>query len=263
MSYWKHFRRNPNFLITYLLIHLLVIGAILGLQWRVLDLEAYRHPIFDWRQLALLPFGLIIGVQVPVLIHNCVHGNLRPPWLNTLMGEIAGYYVLLSLASFELNHIMHHTHSDTGLDPHNPHKKKFLGFFFANNFGGTGPVLEKYLGYHGDTRANRARFGLIVVLHFLNVPLRLLFWLLLLGPSLFAIFFVPSYLFHMFVFAHINYVTHETFEDGSAAVYNLDSNLYYRLVNYFGSGVYYHKNHHLTPAVYNPQRGASKSWLFR
>jgi hypothetical protein len=67
----------------------------------------------------------------------------------------------------------------------------------------------------------------------------------------------------MFVFSHINYVTHETKEDGSVVLYNLDSNLYYKFVNFFGSGVYYHKNHHLHPAQYNPQFGASKSWLVR
>jgi stearoyl-CoA desaturase (delta-9 desaturase) len=85
----------------------------------------------------------------------------------------------------------------------------------------------------------------------------------LLGPSLFFTFFVPSYLFHMFVFAHINYYTHETNEEGKSVVFNFDSNLYYRFVNRFGSGVYFHANHHRNPNHYNPMKGASTSWLFR
>ena len=263
MMYWTKFRKNRNFLIPYLSAHLVIAIAVVGWQIQNTDWQAYISPSFNWQHLWLLPFGLIIGVQIPVLIHNCVHGNLRPPWLNIVMGELAGVYVLLNLASFELNHIMHHAHADTGMDPHNPHRKNFLSFFFANNFGGTGPVLEKYLQCHGDTQGNRARFGLIVFLHFLNVPLRLMFWAMLLGPSLFVLAFVPSYLFHMFVFAHINFVTHEMVDEETAVVYNLDSNIYYKFVNFFGSGVYYHKNHHLNPRVYNPKTGASASWLLR
>ena len=59
-----------------------------------------------------------------------------------------------------------------------------------------------------------------------------------------------------------NYVTHETQSDGRVEIYNLDSNLYYRFVNYFGSGVYFHRNHHVNPTFFNPQLGKSASrWM--
>lgn len=221
----------------------------------------------DGRSLAkgllLLPLGLTIAVIIPTLIHNCVHGNFRWKWLNQVIGELAGFYVLLGMAAFEINHRMHHVHHDTNLDPHNPQRQSFFFFFFKNNFGGTGPVFNKFLQYHGDHKSNRLIFNLCIFLHFMNVPVRLAVWFLLLGPELFIVFFIPSYLFHMFVFAHINFVTHEVKEDQSVHIYNMDSNLYYKFVNFVGFGVYYHKNHHKNPNHFNPQRGASLSWLVR
>lgn len=263
MNHWAEFRKDKYYLIKYLSVHSVIALIILSIQYSFIDTNTFLTFNFQWAHLLLLPIGLIIAVQAPVMIHNCVHRNMKPKIMNHIAGELAGFYVLLSMASFELNHIMHHSHSDSDLDPHNPYKRGFFGFFFANNFGGTRVVLDRYLKYHGDTKFNRFLFEVIVVLHFINVPMRLLMWLFLLGPTLFVAFFIPSYAFHMFVFAHINYVTHETKDDGSVHLYNLDSNLYYKFVNYFGSGVYYHKNHHENPSVYNPKMGRSNSLLFR
>ncbi len=263
MNHWKNFRTDRLYLIKYLLVHTAIVLTILYIQSQSVSLDEILNAELSYWPLALLPLGLILAVQIPVLIHNTVHRNLKPPFLNFIAGELAGYYVLLSMATFELNHVMHHAHADSDLDPHNPYQRNFLGFFFANNFGGTRVVLAKYLEDHGDTFLNRRFFDLMVVLHFINVPLRLAFWVMLLGPSVFLFAFVPSYLFHMFVFAHINFVTHETTATGEAMVYNLDSNIYYRFVNFFGSGVYYHKNHHERPYLYNPKLGKSSFFLFR
>lgn len=264
MSYhWKRFKKSKWYLLKYFVLSFMLLLSIVILQYTYLDTSPYLNFNFDPRGFLLLPLGLILGVKAPVLIHNCVHGNLKVKGLNTILGEIAGVYVLLGLAAFELNHRMHHVHSDSDMDPHNPHNKNFFKFFFANNFGGTEPVLKKYLQFHGDTTLNRRIFTLTAIIHFAAVPVRLTFWLFLLGPNLFITFFIPSYLFHMFVFAHINFYTHETFEDGTAKVYDLNHNLYYKLVNYFGSGVYFHSKHHINPNFYNPQLGKSESWIFR
>lgn len=262
-NHWRKFKKDKYYLLKYFSVSFIIFAGILAIQLGLIDPEKYQNIQITWHGLLFLPFGLILGVQVPVLIHNCVHGNLRPPLLNKIAGEIAGVYVLLGMAAFEINHRMHHVHSDSHLDPHNPHKRGFIGFFFANNFGGTKPVLKKFLDYHGDTSANRNLFKLIVFMHFIGVPMRLAFWIMLLGPDLFVTAFIPSYLFHMFVFAHINYVTHETLDNGEVEIYNLNSNIYYKFVNFFGSGVYFHKNHHINPNFYNPRSGASKSWLVR
>lgn len=260
---WSKFRKDRLFLIKYFAVQIIIFSAILAVQFHFTNWQRpFKIDLTIW-SLILFPVGLVIGVKIPVLMHNCVHRNLRPPLLNLIAGELAGIYILMGLAAFELNHTMHHAHADTNLDPHNPHKKNFFFFFFANNFGGTKVVLAKYLHFFGDTKINRALFKLTIFMHFIAVPMRLVFWFILLGPTFFVTFFIPSYLFHMFVFAHINFITHETKEDGSAVVLNLNSNIYYKFVNYFGSGVYYHKNHHLNPGHYNPQLGASHSLLFR
>lgn len=263
MNHWRNFKKDRNYLIWYLAAYMAIILTVLSFQIASDNFTTDYTLTPEWIHLALFPLGLIVGVQVPVLIHNCVHRNFKIRILNTIAGELAGFYVLLSMASFELNHIMHHSHADTDLDPHNPYNRGFFMFFLANNFGGAHVVLHRYLQFHGNTTANKLRFQLIMFLHFFNVPLRLLFWFFLLGPSMFVFVFVPSYLFHMFVFSHINYITHETKNDGSVELYNLDSNLYYYFVNFFGSGVYYHKSHHQNPNVYNPKLGKSSSLLFR
>ncbi|MBY0412830.1 MAG: fatty acid desaturase [Bdellovibrionales bacterium] len=260
---WTNFRKDRLYLVKYFGVHFFIAATILSIQSHFYDFHKATDIHFSIWSLVLFPLGLIIGVKVPVLMHNCVHRNLRPPILNFIAGELAGVYILMGLAAFELNHIMHHSHSDTELDPHNPHRKNFLGFLFANNFGGTKPVLTKYLRFHGDTKTNRSLFSLIIFMHFISVPMRIAFWFMLLGPTFFVTVFIPSYLFHMFVFAHINFITHETKDDGSVEVYNMNSNLYYKLVNYFGSGVYFHKNHHMNPGHYNPRLGASQSLLFK
>lgn len=263
-SYWNKFRKNRLYLLNYFVISAIVVTLIVLLEiFFLVDWSSYTNFQMNYEGLLLLPLGLIIGVQVPAIMHNCAHGNFKHKWMNKAVGELAGIYILLGMAAFEINHRMHHVHSDTDLDPHNPEGKAFFSFFFANNFGGTKPVLRKFLQFHGETFENRLLFKAIVFFHFINVPLRILFWLFLLGPSLFLTFFLPSYLFHMFVFAHINYYTHETFDDGTAEVYNINSNFYYRFVNFFGSGVYFHNNHHKNPNHYNPQKGASQSWIFR
>lgn len=263
MNHWANFRKDRFYLLKYLSAHLLFISLVVYGLYRMTDFTTFWTFKPGLIHLLSLPVGIIIGVKVPVLIHNCVHRNLRVKSLNNIAGELAGFYVLLSMAAFELNHIMHHAHSDEELDPHNPHKRGFFGFFLANNFGGGHVVFHMFKKYHGNSKFNTALFGLSMFLHFLNVPIRLAAWILLLGPTWFVTFFLPSYLFHMFVFAHINYKTHETKDDGTVVLYNLDSNIYYKFVNYFGSGVYYHKNHHDHPSHYNPQMGSSQSWLFR
>ncbi|MFZ4715206.1 MAG: fatty acid desaturase [Bacteriovoracaceae bacterium] len=261
MRHWKKFKKDRFYLIKYLTTQMMISIVIISIQLSFIDSVSFFKFHFEWWNILLLPIGLIIGVKMPVLIHNCVHGNIKPTILNEVAGEIAGIYVLLSMAAFELNHYMHHAHSDTDLDPHNPHKKNFIPFFFANNFGGTRVVQHKFFQFHGNTQTNKSLFDLVCVLHFLNVPLRILFWILLFGPTLFLTFFIPSYLFHMFVFAHINYKTHETKENGEVVLHNLNSNCYYRFVNYFGNGVYFHKNHHQNPHYYNPQLGKSHKFF--
>lgn len=64
--------------------------------------------------------------------------------------------------------------------------------------------------------------------------------------------YAPAYLTNVLVFAHINFATHKTNADGSTEIINLNHNMWYKTVNFFGSGVYFHKNHHVRPNLYDP-----------
>jgi fatty acid desaturase len=94
MNHFRLFRKDKYYLIKYLSAHLLFISIVVLIQYKNLS-ENFWSFHFDWRMLLTLPLGLIIAVQMPVMIHNCVHRNLRPKWLNFLVGELVGFYVLL------------------------------------------------------------------------------------------------------------------------------------------------------------------------
>jgi stearoyl-CoA desaturase (delta-9 desaturase) len=61
------------------------------------------------------------------------------------------------------------------------------------------------------------------------------------------------YASYLFVFAHVNYVTHGHDEQGRSIVRNRNSNLYYRLINAFCDGIYFHEDHHRFPRRYDPR----------
>ena len=157
------------------------------------------------------------------------------------------------MAAFELNHRMHHVYADTKLDPTNPKGQHFLFYLFANSVAGTGPVRAKYYQFHGKNLLTKSMFDLGVVLHFFNGIARFITWLVLLGPAYFCMIYLVSFLFNMFVFAHLNYYTHIE-SNGKEGIKNLNSNLYYKLCNKIGDGLYYHKNHHLNPNIFNPAK---------
>lgn len=203
--------------------------------------------------LLFLPAALLFGIQVPTLMHNCVHGNLRTKSLNFIVGEIACFFVLMGMGIISINHTLHHAHSDSKEDPHNPANKTFLEFFFTSLMSGVSIIKNKYFQFHGKTSKTIFLFQASVAMHYTGIVLRLTLWFLILGPNLFLAFFIPAFFFYVFAFAHVNYVTHVIDEKGIVQIINVDSNIYYKFINAIGSGVYYHKNHHLNPRSFNPK----------
>ena len=82
--------------------------------------------------------------------------------------------------------------------------------------------------------------------------IRFFIWYMILGPELFISLYLPALLVYSLAFAHVNYITHITDEQGETVIINKDDNFYYNFINYIGSGVYYHKNHHNHPKLMNP-----------
>ncbi|MBY0412831.1 MAG: fatty acid desaturase [Bdellovibrionales bacterium] len=248
---WTKFKTNPLYLPTYLGVHtlILVIAYALLLQYSNHDLSLH----LTFNHLLLLPVALVFGIQVPTLMHNCVHDNLRSKKLNFIIGELSCFFVLMSLGIIGINHTLHHAHADSHEDPHNPAKKTFLQFFFTSLVTGVEIIGNKYYRFHSKSTRTKILYNSSICMHYAGIFLRLGLWFLLLGPTLFISFFIPAFFFYVFAFAHVNYITHIIDEEGKAQIININSNIYYKLINFIGSGVYYHKNHHLNPRCYNPK----------
>ncbi len=138
------------------------MGAALELGDRWADVDLELAPL----QLALLAAAVLASIQVPVLMHNCMHGNVKPRWPNEVLGELAAFFALMGLATLRVNHMFHHTHADTESDPHDPAGKSFLTYRFVSQLSGARIIEAKFLALHGATPSNRALFKLNIVLHY-------------------------------------------------------------------------------------------------
>lgn len=248
---WTKFRNDPLYLTKYFGTHtfILLLGCILGFIFYNHD----SHLNFQAAHFLLLPLAVFFGIKIPTLMHNCVHGNLKSPLLNFLIGELTCFFVLMGMGIITINHTLHHAYSDSDLDPHNPSGKSFFQFFYSSLFTGVQIIENKFYEFHSKSKKNILLFKMSICMHYFDIFLRLILWYLILGPTLFVAFFIPAFISYVFVFAHVNYKTHFQNELGEIEIVNLDNNLYYKIVNMIGSGVYYHKNHHTNPKCYNPK----------
>lgn len=247
---WANFRSDPYFLTRYFSLHTFALTAIAVILVYFKGLEF--NPEFHYWHLFNLPFAVLFGIQVPVLMHNCMHGNLKSKFINDICGELSGMFALMSLGILRINHTLHHAFADSHNDPHDPAGKSFIKFFFISQLTGARIIEKKYLEYHGKSLKYRALFKLNIGLHYGGHFLRLFVWYMILGPELFTSLYLPAFLVYSLAFAHVNYITHQTNESGETEIINKDDNLYYNFINFIGSGVYYHKNHHNYPKLINP-----------
>ena len=203
--------------------------------------------------LLILPFAFCFGLQVPVLLHNTVHHNIKPKWLNELLGELCGFFVLFGMAPFRISHTLHHAYPDDHeLDPHPPEGKSFLHFLANTQLNTIKTIANRYFEFHGRSYKTYAIMGFQMFFYYIGLILRIAAWYKVLGPTLFVTFYIPAYLTNLIAFAHINFATHQTLPSGEVIIVNLNHNIYYKTVNLIGSGAYFHKNHHINPSLYNP-----------
>jgi hypothetical protein len=83
---------------------------------------------------------------------------------------------------------------------------------------------------------------------------------LILGPEIFAFFFVFSMIFKIVHYAWFNYATHSYSKEGTLIV-NLNKG-FYIFINFFAFGLYYRKNNHLWPDLFNPSKFSQKNMVF-
>jgi fatty acid desaturase len=202
----------------------------------------------------LVPLGLLFGVATASLMHNAVHGNLRPRAWNRLYGELLGLHQLMGFPSFALTHLFHHQFSDDPVkDPHPP-----SGLTFPQFAGRMGRLMFRALTWHYFNRFGRDRrtegiWRWTIGLAFIGRIGRAVFLFLALGPDLFLFFYLSSKITATLFYVHFNYFTHRPRPDGTVEILNLDGGLY-RLYNALTWGAYFHRNHHEHPTLFDPRR---------
>jgi fatty acid desaturase len=249
---FQEFRRSPYFFFKYFLFSMLTVAVPFFVLLNTSTLNFI--PELTWGHLWLLPFAFVFGIQVPVILHNAVHFNISPRWLNELIGELCGFFVLFGMAPFRISHVMHHAHADTELDTHPPMGKSFAHFLATTQLNTIRVIAGQYFERHGHSRKTHTIMAGQMVFYYLGLVMRLGTWFILLGPTYFVAFYLPAYITNLVVFAHINFATHQTLPSGEVIIVNLNHNLYYRVVNALSAGAYFHKNHHLRPKLYNPSK---------
>jgi fatty acid desaturase len=253
----NRYRQDPGYFLAYFVANIAVFGALVAL----LAVVGPVAPLaLTWPVLALIPLGVIFGLVVSTAFHNASHQNIKPRWLNTVVGELAGAYTLEGMRNFRVGHMLHHRHTDDpALDPHPPAGQTFWRFLVTSKARTIACLTTLYLQSHGDTPASRRNVRWQLAAFHLSSALKLVFWLLLLGPVIFGAFFVPSFLAYVLGFGHLNWISHLDDSDGTVRIKNLNGSAYYRVMNLITSGGYHHANHHRQPWLYNPSKAASSA----
>lgn len=212
------------------------------------------YPLHLW-YIAPILAGIYVGHLSSMLMHNASHGNLRPRFLNRTIGEVCGFIQVYGFIGFQTVHYFHHIHPDDRLlDPHPPSE---ADSYFAY-LTGVKHLIKRFmdrtwLETFGKSRSDHVWWQTQTGFFFLNQYGRLVFLYILLGPPLFATFFIPSFLANIYLYNKFNYFTHRTNPDGSVEILNLNDTLYEKLVNAMFAGILFHKNHHRRPYLYDPR----------
>jgi fatty acid desaturase len=285
------FRRDPYFVLRYnaanLAVGIVLLGSAVALfperlrttsPWWLVSLAPFLIPEFFVQlvgsALIVLAFGLTGGfagrpwlAALPLaagvfayvsgmLMHNAAHRNIRPLWLNRLVGEACGFHQLGGYLVWSLVHLVHHRYADDPVyDPHPPGTKTFFRYM-RTSFSGLITCMNRL--YRESWVARDARYtGVWRLTGTLGSSARITRLLVLsyvLGPAGWACFYVPSYALLTFIYWHFNYVTHRPSAAGVMEIQDLDHNAFYRITNRLLGGFYYHRTHHEQPALFDPYR---------
>ncbi len=213
---------------------------------------------FDGRPylFAVLAFSVPFAFFSGVLMHNTAHRNVRPRWLNRVVGELCGFQQLGGYVVWTLVHMVHHRYpDDPTYDPHPPGNKSFAAYI-RTSFNGLITCMNRL--YRDTWTAKDPKYARIWVLTGTVGATarftRLLLLLVLLRPSGFVCFAVPAYAVLTLLYWHFNYSTHQPNEAGVIEIRNVEHNAYYRFVNRYFAGFYFHRTHHEKPYLFNPAK---------
>lgn len=247
------FKKDKFYLLRYSIQHSVVflLLSLLLVVTKGIDLSFS----FETKDFIYILSGLLLCGLPSGLLHNCAHRNVGPIWFNDLVGEFLGTVMLYGYRGFSLGHMFHHKYPDNPMyDPHPPRGYSFLRFVIAP-IEATLIIIERaYFENFGKNESTIRNISLSRLFFNLSIFTKLSFWFLLFGAKIFILFYLVLYISNIFVFAHINYATHIENENGDSEIININSNLYYKVVNKISLGGYYHKSHHLRPRAFNPSK---------
>ena len=233
----------------------LVVTSVLCAALYEFHSAKFYHFHFSWWHLALIPLGIYIGGVSAVFIHNATHNSFPSTWLNEICGYLSGLHQLWGFMGWKLIHLVHHQYSDNlAMDPHPPGDLTFWQFARQMFIHSSRKISERYREHWGDNPLTIKLQKMVNILFPIVAFTTLLFWYLLLGPSVFLFFYVPSYIANHLLFVDVNYTAHPKDPvTGETKAANLDDKLYYNVANFFWFGIYYHGNHHRRPLLFNPK----------
>jgi len=249
---YSQFRKDKYFFLKYFIFQFSYSLALAALGYYIYDFsQSYS---FSLEHLLLIPVAFVFGMQLPVWFHNSCHLNFKKMWMNDLVGEFCGYFVLYGNGAFRICHPMHHANPDVdGKDTHNPQGQTYWQFVLGSQVTAIKCVMSEYFTRFGKNPETITIMAVQMVFYYASILIRVVSFWLLLGPTLFIFFFVPTLITQFLAFAHLNYVTHIENEDGEIEIINKDGGVFYTVMNFLSNGAYYHKNHHMKPNLYNPK----------
>jgi fatty-acid desaturase len=212
-------------------------------------IHTYQSGFEPWHLFYVLA-AFLITFPVTSIYHSSAHQSFGPK-LSRFIGEICGLIHVSNMDEWSITHHYHHRHADDPVrDPHPPMGKTFIEF--ASTTGKTigKALLFHYMEVHGKSEENIRLLQRGRYLGMLRQNLLTLFWFLALGPTAFIYLIGANIVFKKVHYAWLNWATHA--REGQPAILNETKGLYI-LVNALSFNLYYHKNHHLRPSLYNPK----------
>lgn len=281
---YRAFRKNPNYLTQYHAISALILtatavalcvviqpsldyflitlpGLILLASTRlpfVMSGTVYLVGTLVWRgELAtwhlVYPFLSVAATLMATgLIHNASHDNIRPRWLRHVVGEICGFFHLVGFRDWVVVHTLHHAHADDPeMDPHPPIGKGYWQFTLGMRHSIVKVLVADYYKRWGQTRESRRRLWWMGKFSVLSHWAKIIIWWAVLPLPAFSLFFALTIGLKMLHYAWFNYATHRQGQDGPT-ILNLNSPVY-KVANTLSFGLYFHKNHHTNPRLFDPR----------
>lgn len=207
----------------------------------------------SWLAIAFFAITPAWVVFATAILHNAAHGNFKPRWLNRPVGEVFGLFQLVGFPDWVVVHVIHHSHpDDPERDPHPPLDLSFPKFLDGMRASILRVLLKEYFDLHGQSEETKRSILTLALSSKLEQIAKIVFCYAVLGPQAFAFFFAPSIAMKMVHYAWFNYATHQP-REREVEIVNRDDG-WYRLTNALSFGLYYHRNHHKNPKLFNPSK---------